>query len=400
MAGLSRRIELGPGSAQCGGAWRTRLAPLAGIALATALLHLALIDALMSPAMALQAPRAERSPSDAPRPGTVLTRRMEPPTVRAEPAVEVETAPSSEVPAAPRRPSVVTAARPHSLAKPIAKVARAMAARPVEPAPTGEGLVMHASYEHETTDDTVQALPAPHLVAAAASAGEAAADAAGEPPPVYPTRLPGAFRFVYDMSRGMISGRGELALRLTPDGYEAKLEGSVAGFSILDWTSRGGFDAAGFAPLRFVDQRRGRGAQAANFQRAEGRILYSGTKREAPLPPGAQDRLSWMLQLAAIARARPQRLVEGARITLFVSGARGDADAWTFQVGAPVRLDTPAGTVQAVPLLREPRKEYDTRAEVWLDPAREYLPAKARLQSSREGGDALELLLQEVQAPP
>ena len=40
------------------------------------------------------------------------------------------------------------------------------------------------------------------------------------------------------------------------------------------------------------------------------------------------------------------------------------------------------------------------RAQVWLDPTRDYLPVKARLQSSRDGGDALELLLQEVQTPP
>ena len=106
-------------------------------------------------------------------------------------------------------------------------------------------------------------------MAAASRPEETSSEPAVERLPVYPTRIPGAFRFVYQMSRGLISGRGELALRLSAEGYEAKLEGSVAGFSILEWISRGGFDDAGFAPLRFTDQRRGRGVQAANFQRAE-----------------------------------------------------------------------------------------------------------------------------------
>ena len=221
-----------------------------------------------------------------------------------------------------------------------------------------------------------------------------------EPLPVYPTRVPDPFHFVYDMSRGFLGGRGELALRLVGDGYEARLGGSIAGFSIIELTSRGAIDEAGFAPLRYTDQRRGRAVQAANFQRASRRITYSGTKVEAPLPPGTQDRLSWMLQLSAIARASPQRLAAGEHITMFVSGARGDADTWVFEVGAPVTLDTPAGTLQTVPLTRESRKEHDTRAQVWLDPARQYLPVKARLWSSREGGDALVLVLHEVQSPP
>ncbi len=47
--------------------------------------------------------------------------------------------------------------------------------------------------------------------------------------------------------------------------------------------------------------------------------------------PGTQDRLSWMLQLAAIVEAAPERHGPGARVSMFVVGARGDADVWTFE---------------------------------------------------------------------
>ena len=378
---------------------RRRLVPLAAIALLTALGHLALIDAVASDPLPALAPHtAPEAPPEARRVRAVRTQFVAPPMALAPPV-------AATAAIAPVAPVVVQAKRPRARPMPLAQAAgqpRPAPAAAVEPPWIRTRFDVPAPIPAQTRDDSVAAgRPSePALLAAASAPEEASSEPAVERLPVYPTRIPGAFRFVYQMSRGLISGRGELALHLSAEGYEARLEGSVAGFSILEWISRGGFDDAGFAPLRFTDQRRGRGVQAANFQRANHRIIYSGTKVEAPLPPGAQDRLSWMLQLAAIAQARPERLVEGERITLFVSGARGDADAWTFQVGARSRLETPAGPAQVVPLLREPRKEYDMRAQVWLDPTREYLPVKARLQSSRDGGDALELLLQEVQTPP
>ena len=74
-----------------------------------------------------------------------------------------------------------------------------------------------------------------------------------------------------------------------------------------------------------------RSAQAANFRRDDGRITFSGTGVEWPLLAGSQDRLSWMIQLAGIAAAEPERLVEGGRITMVVVGARGDAGIWTLR---------------------------------------------------------------------
>ena len=383
----------------CTAAPRSRRVPLAVIALLTVLGHLLLLDAVVS------AP-AVRTPTEAPRTRAAVTQLVAPrlvvaqaPVARPPDAGEPVIAPPSPAPA-PAVRLVVPAKRSRAQPAPLARHEAQPATAAIEPQWISAAFEAPAAAPGESSEPMAPATRPVEPLFAAAGPDEAASEAAGERPPVYPTRIPGAFRFVYRMSRGLISGRGELSLRLTAEGYEAKLEGSVAGFSILEWVSRGGFDEAGFAPLRFTDQRRGRGVQAANFRRAEHRIIYSGSKVEAPLPPGAQDRLSWMLQLAAIAQARPERLSEGERITLFVSGARGDADAWTFQVGARTRLETPAGAAQVVPLLREPRKEYDMRAQVWLDPAREYLPVQARLQSSREGGDALELVLQEVQAPP
>jgi Protein of unknown function (DUF3108) len=205
--------------------------------------------------------------------------------------------------------------------------------------------------------------------------------------PVYATRLPPPGQWRYRLQRGLAAGIA--ALRWAPQGdarYELHLQGQVAGVTLLDWASQGQLDAAGLAPERFAVRRRGRDAQAANFQREAGKISFSGPTHELTLLPGAQDRLSWMVQLPAIVAAAPERFGPGASVVLFVAGARGDADVWTFVVqGAELLGDTPA-----LKLVREPRRLYGVRAEVWLDPAEHYLPLRA-VQTPSGGGAALEL---------
>jgi hypothetical protein len=231
----------------------------------------------------------------------------------------------------------------------------------------------------------VERLPevAPEPAAPAqASVAEASLDI-----PVYATHMPPPGLWRYRMQRGLVLGVADLSWApLAEAGYELRLEGRVAGVTLLDWASRGQIDAAGLAPERFVLRRRGRDRHAANFQREAGKITFSGPTHEQPLLAGAQDRLSWILQLPAIVAAAPERFVAGTTVVLFVAGARGDADAWTFLVQGTESLD---GT-PALKLLREPRRLYDTRVEIWLDPAEHYLPLRV-VQTPAGGGAALEL---------
>lgn len=210
--------------------------------------------------------------------------------------------------------------------------------------------------------------------------------------PVYPTRIPPPALLTYDLRRGMFSGTGELSWRPEGERYSARLAGRIAGLTVLEWSSEGRFDRAGLAPDRYVDRRRTGSRQAANFQREAGKVSYSGPSIEHPLVPGAQDRLSWMLQLAAIARARPEAIAEAATVSMWVSGARGDGDVWTFRSTGVQALELAGNPVITVKLQRLPREPYDTRVEVWLDPARGYLPVRARLTSGRED-DVLDLVL-------
>jgi hypothetical protein len=216
-----------------------------------------------------------------------------------------------------------------------------------------------------------------------------------EPPPLYRTQLPPPATLHYQARRGGLHGTGQIRWQPGADRYRLVLEAYVGGVMLLTQTSEGGIEAHGLAPTRFLDHRARRSAQAANFRRDDGRITFSGANLEWPLLPGSQDRLSWMIQLAGIAAAEPARLVDGGRIAMVVVGARGDAAVWTLRYAGRQTIATVRGTVHAVKLVRDGRSPYDTSAEIWLDPERSYLPARATL---RNGASALEydLLLERI----
>jgi hypothetical protein len=228
---------------------------------------------------------------------------------------------------------------------------------------------------------------------------EPAASANEDHIPQYRTQLPPAVKLRYDMQRGQLHGNGELQWRPGAGGYELVLEGRVAGLAVLTQASRGGFDESGIAPLRFTDRRLRRPLAAANFQREAGKITFSGPQTEYALHPGAQDRLSWMIQLGAIVAAEPALGVAGAKVVLFVSGAHGDAGVWAFRCLGPDAAESRAGRVAAIRFRREPRGPYDTTVEVWLDPQRHHLPVRASLRAG-PNDDWFELRLQAMDPLP
>ncbi len=234
--------------------------------------------------------------------------------------------------------------------------------------------------------------------------------AGGAPAPIYPTMRPAAATLRYAMRRGAASGTAVLDWQPAGEHYELVLVGSIGGVEAIGWRSRGGFDDAGVAPERFVVRQRGRERLATNFQRdgaatasTRGRITFSGPSVEWPLPAGAQDRVSWIVQLAAILQARPELAREGAQVSLWVIGARGDADLWTFEARAdaaeaddptpPRAPGQPARAAGGVRLVREPVRPYDLRVEVWPDAAHQHLPARLRFVAD-PGGQTAEFELQ------
>ncbi len=193
-------------------------------------------------------------------------------------------------------------------------------------------------------------------------------------------RVPGPVQLHYRLTgqtRGQPwQGRGELVWRHDGAGYEAQLASDNGAQPPRLQHSAGAITPQGLAPLRFSEK--GRTEQAAHFERAAQRVVFSNNRPAAPLLAGAQDRLSVLLQLSAMLAGEPRRYPPGTSISIQTAGIR-EAETWVFAVGPQEPLDLPGGATPAIRLDRPPRHEFDQRIELWLAPGQDYVPVRLRL---------------------
>lgn len=305
-------------------------------------------------------------PNAAPAPGTAVR-------VRQIVLAPVETAAPGPV------PLVATAAQGPAGKQPV-QTPRPAAARPRAPAPAAP--------------PDAAASPAPETPAEGPAAMSSATEtpATTMPPPRYATRLPPSQRLHFVLDRSAQPGRATLDWQQGEDGYRLSLEGDF-GRDRGGRSSRGALDADGIAPERYVETRRGREQRAVNFQRDKALITFSAATQGRPLWPAAQDRLSWLVQLAAALEADAALREPGRVLQLFVAGPRGEAETWAFEVLGRETLALPAGAVaDALHLRREPTRPWEPQTELWLDPARHHLPVRLRWRV-RPTGETTELRL-------
>ncbi len=242
-----------------------------------------------------------------------------------------------------------------------------------------------------------RARPAPVMAAASPARTEPARPAPENPalaaaptPPPSPTpeaapqaaafRIPGSVRLQYRVNlqiRGQAwQARSQLAWRHDGDSYDARLEVSAPLLPTRWQRSTGRITAEGLAPLRFADK--GRSEEATHFERDKGKVTFSSNRPDAPLLAGAQDRLSVLLQLGAMIAGEPAKFPPGTTITLQTAGTH-DSEPWLFTVEGRETLQLPGGQVEGLKLIRNPRKEFDLKVELWLAPGMDYVPVRLRL---------------------
>lgn len=379
--------------------WPLAAAVLAAVALVhgLALVSLATAGSAVDPARAGQA-AAEPAAAVSVRalPAAATATATLPPTLTTPPAAAPTAAPIS---AARAEPPGGTAALPRPqptaggseqatrgpgpTALAAAEPAAASTTSPAAPPAPGAA----PAFVHAAPADSVALLQVAAAPVAAAAA--TAAPQAGTPLPRYRAQLPPPFEARFDMRRGAFSGQAQWRYATEGGRYRLELQTLVLGQNVSHLRSEGGSSAAGLEPLRFVDGRRGRDRRAVNFQRdAPGgpRISFSGPGHELPLPEGVQDRLSWLLQLAAIVDTDPALRRPGARVLMWVVSPRGEADVWTFEVtGAETLRGDDGRTQPALALQRKADRNLDTEVRVWLDPAAHHLPLRAAWRHDGEG---------------
>ena len=405
---------------QPGGEAAPRRTVLLGLGVGVLLAHLSLLSGGLS-GLSLDlfaAPGDELSGVSAPPPPETPTNATIPPTPLPELPEPVRT---SRV-----RWILPKAPEPEPVPEPPPPVVKKPAPPPPVPEPEPEPVV---ATEPEPVEPLVVEEPPPSELALAQPAEPLPA-----PPPVVPVEVPVAPQLPVsdatpgtEVAAGTVQGAGlgvseaGLPPASVPPSVQLRydVKGFAKGFNYtasgrLDWshdgqtyqssitvkalflgsrgqTSVGRVSDKGLAPERFTD--RSRSERAAHFERSTARIRYSNNAPDAVLLPGAQDRLSVNLQLAALFNARPDAYAEGQTLRLPVSG-HDMSEVWLFRVGPEAVERLPAGEVLARKLTRSPRKEFDKTVEIWLGPTMAHLPARLRITDPN--GDFVDMKLEEL----
>jgi hypothetical protein len=226
--------------------------------------------------------------------------------------------------------------------------------------------------------------------------------------PMYPTRPPPSATLHYALAQSTAAasapGSAEIAWQRDGGTFSLRVATRVDGRPPREWQSVGGFDAAGLAPVRLVERDGGRDKRAVNFDRDGARVRFSGASGALAIAPGAQDRWSWVAQLAAIAEAEarhaprqrgadPPARQPARQWDLQVASLRGELERWTFRVlppgELPAELQAPGHGLSStgeqasdlLHVLRTPSRPYDLRIEAWLSPSLHHLPAGLRMST-------------------
>jgi hypothetical protein len=189
--------------------------------------------------------------------------------------------------------------------------------------------------------------------------------------------IPGSAHLQYKVETNKFPFSASADLRWQQNGktYDAQLELRVFG-QVRTQSSHGLVTPQGLAPVRFSDKFRNE--VAAHFNREQGKVTFSANTPDVALLAGAQDRLSILLQLAAMVAGDPANFPPATTLSFQTVGPRS-ADTWLFTVGKEELLALPGGELSTLKLVRNPRQEFDQKVELWLAPALNYLPARLRI---------------------
>jgi Protein of unknown function (DUF3108) len=292
---------------------------------------------------------AGRSPQRVRAPGAIVARLYVAP-----PALPVRI-----VPPAPLVPEPV-----------LARVAPKPAARERAGAPVMDAL--HAGRGAAEAASGIQSAPTAGAHAVAA-------------PPRYKASAPPSANLKFEVARidadGSVSN-GEATMTWKVDGarytvaFDAVIGMNGARMNLVTLASEGSVGTTGFAPLSATEKRRGRAPTATHFDYRQRRITFSAAQDASALLPGAQDKATLPLQLAAIARADAAQL--GNDIEILV-GEDKDASVFRFLVLGQEELGTRLGTMPTWHLSRPPEPgSYRPGLEIWLAPGHGWYPVRIR----------------------
>ena len=308
------------------------------------------------------------------------------------------------VPAARRRPASRLAGRAPPAASPAAgptAAARFGAFGAAIDSGEPEGLDREAAQPGDdaagSAAGVTESTQRPSADGAAGAAGEAApAPVAEAPVAVTPQAGSVRYRVHYgDPADDNVVAILEQSFEIGPDAYRLHSEGRARG--LMSWFYRGtlvqdsvgSVTAGGLAPTRYSERRGDRAPRSVSIE-AERREALFGTGVRRAVPPGVQDRLSAVVQLALLRQSRPALFERGATVELPMLGhSRVESVGW--RVLGEETVATDAGPVAALRLSRAMVDADEPAIEVWLALDARIVPVRMRI--TEPNGRALDQVI-------
>lgn len=151
-------------------------------------------------------------------------------------------------------------------------------------------------------------------------------------------------------------------------------------------SSSGLYDAEGLKPLNYQERK----SRQAYFDYAKKHITFKGRDQQVALEPGAQDRVSAVMQLRYLLKSGRLTPQPGKQVAIQIAGTH-NAPVWKFAINSVQEIKIPMGTVKAIQVTKV--SSSDGKKDIlnaWFMPERDWLPAK--LEFSR--GKSIYVLMQ------
>ncbi|WP_027780091.1 DUF3108 domain-containing protein [Paraburkholderia caledonica] len=240
------------------------------------------------------------------------------------------------------------------------------------------------------TSDTAASAPAANAVPTSAANSASAAQAAPAAPGVK-FSVPPSGELQYDtFYNGVRNQPGTIHWTSSAQSYEMVVSVPLPFVGTFVYSSHGRIDAFGLAPEQYVEKRGHRVEDVSIFNRADRKIAFTRTPTTLPLPDGAQDRFSMIMQLASLVRGDPDAYKPGVTRQFFVVDS-DSGENWPVETIGDETIRTAQGYLQTRHFKRLPRRQGDQRRiDVWLAPSLGWLPA--RLVQTEPNGTQFELV--------
>jgi hypothetical protein len=236
--------------------------------------------------------------------------------------------------------------------------------------------------------------PDTNAKAGATAAGTASAPAAASAPHAaagVKFSVPPSGELQYDtFYNGVRNQPGTIHWTSNAQSYEMVVSVPLPFVGTFVYSSHGRIDAFGLAPDQYIEKRGRRPEDVAIFNRTDKNIAFTRTPITLPLPDGAQDRFSMVMQLASLVRGDPAAYKPGVTRQFFVVD-NNSGENWPVETIGDETIRTAQGYLETRHFKRLPRHDGDLRRiDVWLAPSLGWLPA--RIMQTEPNGTQFELV--------